>query len=465
MPKKGMMKKIRALERMDKWTNAASGFGGAKDPITRMYFNSEQILTKVDFESLYRFDWLARKAVEVIPKDALREGITFKTDEKETVTGISNDIDTFKLIHKVNTALNLSRLYGGSVIVIGANDGQEITEPLNMDGIKEIKYFTVLDRYQVEPEKYYADPLVDNYNEPMLYRLQPINSSGTRTNSTANQRIHESRLIRFDGAYLPDSLKVANKGWHDSILIGINEALKNYGVASQSGAQLIHDFVAKVLKIPDLVELLSCGKEALLETRLQYAIANLSNLGIVLIGEGEEFSKVQNPIGGLPQMIDKYVEFVSAATDIPRTRLFGQQLGTLSGAGEATRNYYDSIKAYQKNSLQDPFEQLLTLLLKNKSGPTNGKEPEDWSFEFNPLWQETEKEIVDKRAVQATTDSTYVTIGVLDPAEVATSRFGPEGYSIETTIDHESRKEPDDGPPDDKDPDDEPGGVTLPNPE
>lgn len=260
--------------------------------------------------------------------------------------------------------------------------------------------------------------------------------------SRQNQRIHESRLIRFDGAYLPEISKVQNSGWYDSVLIAINEELKRHGTSVQSGAILMQDFITKALKLPNLAELLSNpeGQTALL-TRVQWAIANTSSLGITLLGEDEEFAKIQTPIAGLVDLLNLYIELISAAAGIPRTRLFGQSLGVLAGATETTRAYYDMVKSYQNKHMRRQIEKLIRIFLKDKSSKTKGREPQEWSFDFCQLWQPTDKEKAEVRKLMADTDQIYINTGVVTSDEIASSRFSPDGYSMETTVDFGLRAE------------------------
>ncbi|KKM23144.1 hypothetical protein LCGC14_1618110, partial [marine sediment metagenome] len=55
--------------------------------------------------------------------------------------------------------------------------------------------------------------------------------------------------------------------------------------------------------------------------------------------------------------------------------------------------------------------------------------------EWVPLWQLTEEEEAKRRKSVAESDAIYINSGVLDPTEVANSRFGGEVYSAETVLD------------------------------
>jgi hypothetical protein len=294
----------------------------------------------------------------------------------------------------------------------------------------------VLDRWQLSITRTFDDPLAPDFGRPELYRINPA----AITTDSPDSLVHASRVIRFDGAWLPDRVRAQNQGWDDSIFTAINENLKQFGVSIQSAAVLFQDFITKTLKIPNLAQLIADGEEAVLQARIQYAVGQMSSLGVSLVGDNEEFAKVQTPITGLVDLIDKFMDLTAAAAGLPKTRLFGQQLGTLAGAGETTRDYYDGVKAYQEKTLRAPVTKIIDLLLAEQKSKI-----QDWSFEFSPLWQPTDKELAETRKTQAETDQIYIMNSVLDPAEVAVSRFGPDGYSMETVIDPDTRRPAGDG--------------------
>ena len=414
--------------RLDVYVNAFSGFGGSRDPMQRTRFSGGFLLTQPELEEMYRFFWLPRRIVNALPGDACRQRINLSIGNPAEATRINRRMEELSAWPILEEDLRLSRLYGGSVILLGATDSQRPEQPLNIGGVKRLCSLTVLDRWQITPAAIYEDPLEPNFGKPRLYRLNAANAMPQASGVV----IHESRLIRFDGSWLPDRLRMQNNGWHDSVFIPINEQLKQFGTSIQAGAVLFQDFITKVLKIPNLAELIANGEEETLQTRIQYAVSNMSSLGVSLIGQDEEFAKVQTPITGLVGLLDKYMDLMSAASDIPKTRLFGQQLGTLSGADETTRNYYDRVKAYQQKHLRGPVKRLIELLKAENRAAAGA-----WSFEFAPLWQPTEKETADTRKIVAETDQVYISLQVITPEEVARSRFGADGYSMETIIAHE----------------------------
>src|SRR4029077_5179269 len=105
------------------------------------------------------------------------------------------------------------------------------------------------------------------------------------------------------------------------------------------------------------------------------------------------------------------------------------------------RLFYDTIKTEQASKLAPHLERLVRLLMLAQDGPTGGEVPPA-RVEFAPLWQMTPAETAGLRQTVAETDALYVTAGILTAAEVAKSRFRPDGWSAETALDDGLRATP-----------------------
>jgi phage-related protein (TIGR01555 family) len=435
------------LERMQKridnnWSNPANGFGGDKDPMNKMQLAPRGNTSQSFYEALYRADWLAKKIVNAIPEDALREWIDLKSEDNDDIKTMNDALDKFKVRKKLKNAFINSRLYGGSIMVIGAEDGQKVDQPLKEDSIKEIKYITILDRWQVEIKTYFNDPLSDNFGEPETYSLRPLNTHAGQAAdpllSITDSVIHSSRVVRLDGSYLPDNLINQEDGWGDSVLVAVQRALMQYGTSIQSVTVVLQDFITKVLKVENLAELLQNENTSALETRIQFAQSNSSSLGFTLIGPDEDLKKFQTPVTGLDGLVNILIEVVSASSNITRSRLFGQQLGTLAGADATTDAYFDFVKGEQIDNLKDPIERILFLFSKDKS--LFSKEI-DYSWKFNPLRQASDKEqaLINKDMAQA--DALYFDRNILTGEEIRVNRFSEDGQSLDTNVNNDDWEE------------------------
>lgn len=422
----------RKVSRSDAYANFVNGFGGIQSTLQNTSFQADVLLDQFTLEIQYRHNWIARRIIEIPAQDATREFFEFQTDDEDIVTRMNSWYDDVALRKNLEKAIKLARLYGGAGMVLGIDDGRPSWEPLDTENMRSFKFINVLDRHQLQRRTTVQDAMSPNFGQPETYHQSRIAGQGA---SDSVRIIHASRVIRFDGVFLPDQLSEQQDGWGDPVLQPINQELKRFGVSVQSGADLLQDFVLRILKMRNLAEMIAAGKDDLIIKRMQAALNQFSIHGIALIGDEEELDRMGTPVQGLAELMDKYIDYVAAAADIPRARLFNQQLGQLAGANETTREYFDRIKSFQNNVLKAKLERLNKLVLKVKDGPSGGNEPENWSFEFNPLWQMTEEQQVQMRSQQANIDQVYIQNNVLDPAEVRSSRFREEGYSIETVTD------------------------------
>lgn len=420
----------------DNYFNSFSGYGGAKDPVNRAVLTDPVQMSQADVDNQYQGSWVFRQAIDVKVKDSVRAWVDLKTDDKDIVSGVANKIKELKAIKNTMESLRLARMYGGSILVVGAIDGGEAEEELNEDKITEIKFLQPLDRWQLNIAEKFTNPLEPNYGEPKIYSIQPLH--GERSNS----KIHASRVIRFDGAYLPPRKKIQNQGWHDSFYISMVADIKNFILSNQSAGQLLQDFITKVLKMPNLSELIENQQFNSIEARIQYALAAMSNVGLSLIqggDNGEEFTKMQTPISGYSELMEKMQDMVCAAIGVPKVKFFGQQPGKLAGLDETIRIYEDDISADQETELRDKIERLYSLVLKSKENKKG--EPDKWELEFNPLRKPTEKEKAEVYDLMSQGDERYTDAGILLPEEVTKSRFTEDGFKLDTTVDIESRDE------------------------
>jgi len=75
-----------AMRRMDGWINQYTGVGGSKR--TAHTVNRTARLAEEVIEELYASDGLAARAIDAVPKDAMRGGLIVKTGNPEVDTAV-----------------------------------------------------------------------------------------------------------------------------------------------------------------------------------------------------------------------------------------------------------------------------------------------------------------------------------------------------------------------------------------
>lgn len=424
--------------RFDGWYSALTGLGMASKDKRQSTEFAPRVLTAIEARDLWRGSDIAARVVETIPREMFRQGFDVNVGEDKELSGaIGAAFEVLRAGDALRRAKEFERGYGGAAIWPVINDGSEdLSQPLNEDRIPEITRLKVLEARELTPSTYYDDPFHEKFGEPETYQLVPLSPHVGSPVIT----IHESRLIIFEGLRVSRDISVGTlTGWGDSVLSRMADILRDFETAWGSAGVLVADFSQAVWKLKNLAEILASDFDGRFMRRMQALELSRAVTGAVLIDGDETFERQTTNITGLPDLLDRFATRLAAACDMPLTLLMGQSPGGLNATGESDiRFFYDRVKSAQ-DACRPQIERLVYLLLRSKAGPTRGIEPEDWSIEFRPLWQPSDKERADARLTQATTDQIYINTMVLSPEEVARARFGGGDYSFETQVDLAAR--------------------------
>lgn len=436
--------------RTDGWENTITGLGRARDKRTATSILAPTIQgSRDEFDHFYHSDHTAHKIARLPAREMTREWITLQVDDSVDDTGdnkmllakqVMQALDDLSAKAMVFEALLWARVHGGACIFMGVNDGvDDLAEPLDMENLRSLDFLLVFDRWELQPEEWETSMQSADFGMPSIYRLIPQTASAAMT--VPNQPIHASRLIRFDGVVTSRYQQSLNSGWAQSVYTAMRETLQDYGISWHGVAHLLADFAQAIFKMRGLAEAMLAQEENVVIDRMTAMdLCRSVARAIPIDAESEDFTRIATPMSGLPETIDRLMLRVAEAAEMPATLLFGQSPAGLNATGESDiRLFYDGIAAQQESMLRPRIDRLLDVLFASKEGPTRGKQPENWSYTFNPLWQETDKERAETRKTQAEADDIYLANGVLDPSEVAMSRFGGDAYSTETVLDMDAR--------------------------
>lgn len=422
-------------ERQDGWQNLITKLGTPEDKRVAASIVVEKLRYR-DLVNLYRGDDSAARIVDTLPEEMCREGFSVVLQDKDVGEATSARLDELDALAKLQQALQWKRAYGGAGIILGANDGQDPSLPLRIERVRSLDWLNVLDANELIPETYYENAQEARYGEPKTYRVQPTFGTGQ------HGRVHESRVIRFNGVVASRLHLQDNNGWGDSVMVRVLAVIRDFQAAWDGASHLLADFSQAVFEIEGLREAFATKSEELITNRLRYMNQARSILRAIIIEKGESFERKTTPLSGLDTLLDKFCLRLAAAASLPVTMLMGQAPAGLNATGASdTRWFYDRVKAEQTKTLRPAINQLLKVLFAAKNGPTRGQEPENWSVKFNPLWQLDDLQSADLRVKQSQADRNYIEAGVLQPEEVALSRFGADGYNTDTTVDLDARRE------------------------
>ncbi|WP_341959201.1 phage portal protein [Pseudomonas sp. RC10] len=380
----------------DKLVNLVSSMGTDRDKASGSVYE-QTVLTDQELINAYRGAWLPRKIVDIPALDATRRWRGWQAD-KDQIEKIEAEEKRLDVRRKIKTAMTRARLLGGAAILIGTGE-RDTSQPLKADrlGLSGIKYLTVLSRRQLVATEIDQDVLSDLFGKPKGYRL-----------TGSGFDIHPSRLVIFTGAEHPDPSQAmdASAGWGDSVLQALFEAIKQSDGTMANAASLVFEAKVDVIKIPDFMRQLedpAFAKQVLQRIRLANTAKGIN--GAILLDAQEDYDSKQVNFGGLPDIMDRFLQQVSGAADIPATRLLSQSPSGLNSTGESDlRNYYDRIQAMQELDVGPAMSVLDECLIRSALG----LRPDEIHYVWHSLWQPT---ATDRATIGKTTADTLKVLG------------------------------------------------------
>lgn len=397
----------------DGMASVVSALGTSKDKMSSLYY-THKFLDDQQLFAAYRGDWVARKAVDIPAKDGTREWRSWQAEDGQ-IELIEAEEKRLGVQAKTQQAWVKARLLGGAAILVG--DGSpNPAAPIDHERVGKggIKYLHVMSRIELQAGEMDRDLASPYFGQPSVYRLN--------TKDGAQIDIHPSRVIRFIGNPLPDEWGAFDRmslGWGDSVLLAVDDALKQAGLVMGGIATLVNEAKVDIVKIKDMTANLAMSDyEAALVKRFAVANALKSIINSVVMDSEEEWDTRQINFGGLPDMVKTYLMVASAAVDIPATRFLGQSPTGLSSTGESdTRNYYDRVASDQKNDIGPRLAPLDEMIIRSALG----SRPPEIHYTWRPLWQISEMERATIAKTKAEAVQIYASNGLVNEDALATA--------------------------------------------
>lgn len=412
--------RMPARLRHDGWQNVLTGVGVRnKDKRLGGSLKFDNVLTEQEVEDIYAGDGQARRLVDILPNTATRQWIKFNKPELNAKQGsIAKEVKRLQIKARVKECWQNARIYGGAGGFLNTGDRPEdLVNPLDERNIRQFISIIPLTRWemQVRPTDINSDITSPNFNKPEFYHLAVRRGNTAALNYIP---IHHSRIVRFDGLYLPRILSYRNQMWGSDVFTPIHETLRDFGITHGSIANIIQDFRILVYKIAGLSQIVDSEDIEKLKVRLEAMNLTKSVLGAFMLDTEEEMEYFSSPVAGLPELVLRMKERLQACVDIPHTILFNESPSGLGATGRTEETqWYDQVKAEQETYLEPILDRIFKIMFLAKSGPTSGREPADWSYTFNDLWQATAEEDAKIGKLRAETSAIYIDRDVMSNDE------------------------------------------------
>lgn len=431
----------------DGYSNVLTRYGTKQDSSTAYTYTAEDIVPDIDLTDQYVGNGLFSKIIDVPAEEAVKHGYDFKLNDPDVEDFISDELDRLDWEETAATAIKWARLYGGSLIVMLVDDGCDLDEPLDWDGVEEIEELLVYERAVVQSDQ--SSLYSYNPEKRRRYGSKFLKPEFYIVNSQFGSfRVHESRCLVFRNGKLPET------GVYSTYLyfgipefMRIKDALRDAVVSHSIAPKMLERCVQAIYKMQNLSNLLDTadGEEAVIRRLEIIDLARSILNSLVIDADGEDYDFKSMSLAGVKDIIDTTCNMLSAVTNIPQTVLFGRSPAGENSTGDSDmENYYNFVNKIQKMMLKKNMRILLDIIFTCGKRKGEIQEIPAYKVEFTPLWSLSETEQANVDAAKATTEQTkaataqmYVDMQVLDPSEVRAGLKKSEEYTINDLLNEE----------------------------
>ncbi len=439
--------------------NAASGLGiQGKDPRLSVGIQRVLLLSDEDVENLMQSCWQAQKFIAELPAESVRKWIKITVemptdspkvpdadkepdatpDEIEQEDVAKDVLDVFEdttTRQKIEEALVFERQYGGAALVLGVNDAEDPSMPLDLERMRRdpsitLRFIDVFSRKRIQvptQADLETDPESPRFGQPAVYRIRQLNTGAIVT-------VHWTRVIIFQGWSHKERERSYEFGI--SVLNSFWPSLRDYKSSLGHGIGIGSRMVETRLKMKGLMDMLTGDaekREAIREAYQEIALVR-SVFKMTLIDSEDEIEDAQLSFTGFAELIEKAREDLAAASGLSLQRFFGLTRAGLGDSDETGAERDDAtVAAFQRDKLLPVINRLINVALASL-----GVDPETWSVEFIPLREETPGSRATRKKAESETADKYKGLGAIHEIEVReTLRADPDpAYQLrEGTVD------------------------------
>ncbi len=354
----------------------------ATDPLKRIQPDAEiPRFTNEELWNIYINDFFAGNWTDKLVKDLTKNWITVKTPENEGLgEEITEEQDDLDARQHFADMIRYDHVYGDGYVSIGITGNADPTEPLNMDNlvaeVNEVSYLNSFCDDQVVDQNQAEDPMQQGFGGFDSYVLR-------RGQNLDNGDVDPSRILHLQT--VPDR----DSDFGLSSYTRAYDFLRYFHSSTWSLAQALYELTFKVYKT-NLAEFKKQGerskraKERLIEKDwTQHRLAAIDQ------EEDIELKAPSGQIGSIGEILELYYKIGELITGMPRSVLFGNSAGEVTGAEMDQKTYHTNCESIQDTQLRDKAERLTMYQI-----AARGFDPNEipWSVEFNAIGATNEKE-------------------------------------------------------------------------
>lgn len=404
-------------------------------------------LSRAERDEGYRRGGYFRRIVDLLPAESTRCGWSVnlspetESDPTKARDALRDEDRRLRVRHVMRTADSMARLHGGALVLmvtserkgsgsIGLVGRNRYAEPLDPSRVVEVRALHVFTRDEATVYKWNEDPTSPDYRAPEVWQITP--RTGSVEGLGAGALVHASRVVYLPGHELPPHLRLEEDGFDDPVIEAYRDAIADKEAIDRAGALAASRLEVAILKVKGLADKKGSDLDGFFARKMRTLARSWSSLGVMLIGEGDEFTRQGFTATGFENLSANAQTACSAVEGIPITVMFGEAPGGLTTDNESGRQTFDRIVAARQINVYDPALSKVYAVILWSKGYKNPR----FSIDFAPLHEPTEKEVAEVKEIEARTLASHVGIGSISADEVRSNVFGKPGSDF--VLDDES---------------------------
>ena len=375
------------------------------------------LLPQTVLQSAYIHNGFARIICDTPAEEMTRAGFDIEglsEDLEQEINSVLEELDASK---HFNEAIKWRNAFGGGLIVLGLDDGGELSEPLNEDNLNTIDFMRVYDSFEAYAYSRYDDPKESKYGKIETWQVSPKSGGSSYV-------VHETRVLVLDGESVPNDVRVSNNGWGASKIQNCFVQLVRLDTSYKWALLLLERMQQAVHGIPNLSDQVSTPEgEALVTKRVNVVDTVRSALNTVVIDAEETYTINSLSLTGVKDIVETNAEALGSVAHMPTFIIMGRTVGGLGGNGESSQaGWHAQVESWQNDQYKKPLDRLISLIILCKSdGETDGGK---YTIKFNPLYtlnakEKAEVDLKKEQTKKAEMDTIMVAVngGLMDQDE------------------------------------------------
>ena len=354
--------------------NPATGQGDPdRDPTTRTFLLRTLFLQRRTLQAAYAESDMTRKLISVLPEDALARGILFPDLDTEQEMMWRDRMEELRLVEQLRFSGMWANLFGDSYVYLDDGTAEDIPFDIDTYQMGSLMSLPIFSGYEVIPD---PDSMVNDFGDrefgmPEVYML--------REGYDEYRPVDPTRLLRT--RYLPPP----PGGWETAEASGIPNKTRSCCSLGMMNALLplvtgeleAIGAVRRLTYEASILEMGVEGFESLVQedvNKATAAIEQLSNAksvwGIFAHPKSNTVSRISVNFSGLDDILEKNLERIAIAADVPYSRFLGIEPSGLNASGEAsTRRYAGKVAQFQREKFDPILDVVFPIIAKDLGWP------------------------------------------------------------------------------------------------